>query len=99
MREQKPKFENDVQLKAMAEMLAGFWLKKEEVCRMFDLGSTRAAREKISLIANELPVISSSKREGYKVATATDDISLLECADRELESRIKALQMGLIMRL
>ena len=88
----KPKFENDVQLKAMAEMLANYWLKKEEICKMFDLGSTRAAREKVSVIASELPVISSSKREGYKVATDVDSIELLEQADRELASRIKELE-------
>lgn len=92
MKEQGTKFKDDCQLREMAEMLASYWLKKEDICKMFNIENTRTAREKISIIANELPVISSSKREGYKVATETDNIELLKRADRELESRIKALQ-------
>lgn len=88
----KEKFKDDVQLRQMAEMLADYWLKKEEICRMFQLKNTRQARLKVSEIADQLPVISSSQREGYKVATDEDDISLLERANNELESRIKALK-------
>lgn len=86
------KFQNDVQLREMASMLADYWLTKKDICKMFDLKNERCARAKVSEIAQELPVISSSHREGYKIATDKDDLDLLIRADNEIKSRIIELE-------
>ncbi len=86
------KFKNDTQLKQMAEMLADYWLTKAEIRKIFDLKNERQARYKVAEIASELPVISSSKRPGYKVATFEDETYLLERANNEIESRIRELR-------
>lgn len=89
---EKEYFKDDVKLQEMTEMLKKYWLQKNEICRMFDLTNERRTREKISQIAQVYPVISSSKRQGYKVASESDDIELLKESDRELESRIRELK-------
>ncbi len=86
------KFENDAQLREMASMLADYWLSKGDICKMFHIGNERVARAKVSVIAQKLPVISSSKREGYKIATDEDAIELLIRADNEIKSRIEELE-------
>lgn len=88
----KEKFENNEQLKEMAEALARHWMAKPEIQAMFSLKNERVARAKVETIANELPVLSMSSRRGYKVATREDSTADLKMADRELELKINALQ-------
>lgn len=88
----KEKFQNNQQLREMAEILASHWMTKPEIIRLFNFKTEREARRNIEKIANHYPVISTSTRAGYKVATNDDCTEMLKLADKELELKIKALQ-------
>lgn len=86
------KFKDNNQLKEMAEILARRWMTKKEIMTMFNFNDERPARRSVEKIARELPVISTSTKAGYKVATQEDTTEILKLADKELELKIKALQ-------
>ena len=88
----KKKFKNNEQLREMAEILSRHWMTKPEILKLFNLKTERAVRRNVELIANKVPVISTSTIAGYKVATEEDSTALIELADKELELKIKALQ-------
>lgn len=88
----KKKFENDAQLREMAEALANVWMSKQQIRDMFKLSSSRTARLKVALIAEEMPVLSMSTKRGYKVCTDTDLTDDIKRADAELRLKIEALQ-------
>ncbi len=88
----KEKFKNNDQLREMAEALANIWLTKQQVKNMFNITNLRSVREKIAIIAEEVPVLSMSTRRGYKVCTAADSDEDLRRADKELALKIEALK-------
>ena len=88
----KEKFKNNEELREMAAALANIWLTKQQVKNMFNVSNLRTVREKIAVIAEEVPVLSMSTRRGYKVCTEADSEEDLKRADKELELKIAALK-------
>lgn len=86
------KFENNEQLKEMAEALANIWMSKQQIRDMFKLNNLRTARLKVALIAEEVPVLSMSTKRGYKVCTDDDLTDDIKRTDEELRLKIEALQ-------
>jgi hypothetical protein len=68
---------------------------KEEICEFigwdFNTSNERRIRELISSIAKVKPIIATSNKRGYKVATSEEDLAEVVHQWRELDSRIEEL--------
>ena len=61
-------------------------------CLGWDSKKDRQLRDLISMIAKKRPVISTSDKKGYKIATTAKDLREVEHTWAEIDSRIEELQ-------
>lgn len=75
-------------------MMVNDIVTKEQMlnCLGWDNSKDRQLRELISLIAQKVPVISTSDNRGYKIAKNDADLEEVEHTWAELSSRIEELQ-------
>lgn len=79
------------ELKLVAELLADRWMDKLTIGGVLNL-CERHARDRVATVAQKHPVIFSSSRKGYKIATGVKDLQLVKATINEIESRIKQLR-------
>jgi hypothetical protein len=85
---EKPKMCEEVRrrLNELVPLLKQKRLTKPQIMEMYNCNE-RTAREMISIIAKKFPVVATSDKEGYKIATTAADKKEVEHTWAELSSR------------
>lgn len=75
-------------------MIANKFLTKEQMLAYlgWDSSKDRQLRELISLIAEKVPVVSTSDKKGYMIAKTKEDLAEVEHTWKEIDSRIEKLE-------
>lgn len=90
---QKPAYTEEMRtrLNSMVRLLRQRFYTKQELMQIYNLGE-RQIRMAITEISHKLPVLSTSgTNNGYKIATSSEELSLVENSWAELSSRIEEL--------
>ena len=94
MKCEKPEFTQAMKdkLNSMHRLLRQRFYTKQELMDIYGTGE-RQIRMMITEISHKVPVISTSgTNTGYKVATSTEDLELVQTTWAELSSRVEEIQ-------